>query len=44
MQTDTEYKELLEACRVINTLDITKFLTMIKEKVTQWKKELTHGS
>ena len=44
MKTDTENKELLEACRVINTLNITKFLTMIKERAENWKKELSHGS
>lgn len=44
MRTDTEEKELQEAYRVINTLNITQFLTKIKERVAQWKKELTHGS
>lgn len=43
MKTDTENKELLEACRIINTLDVTKFLIMIKEKFENWKKELNHG-
>ena len=43
MKIDTENKEFLEACRVINTLDVTKFLIMIKEKFENWKKELNHG-
>ena len=44
MRTDTEEKELQDAYKVINGLNITQFLVMIKERVEQWKKELNHGS
>ena len=44
MKTDTEEKELQDAYKVINTLKVTQFLAMIKERAEQWKKELTNGS
>ena len=44
MKTDTEEKELQEAYRVINTLNIASFLTKIKERAEKWKKDLAHGS
>lgn len=42
--TQSEIKELKEKAEVINALNVKAFLTMIKGKAEQWRKELQNAN
>lgn len=44
MRTDTEQNELKQSAMVIVSLSISAFLTKIKTRAEQWKKDLSHGN